>query len=133
MKEQIEDDAMFRCTVCGQIGTVGRCCGLDTREPLNELARARVVSDRKANDELREIAKALSGALQIAVRESDMLRRQVEVLLLAWKNSASCSSCVLVRKESGKAAAANYCQYTTDCANTMRQWSMEHAKVGGGE
>ena len=32
--------SQFRCTVCGQIGTVGRCCGLDTREPLNNLARA---------------------------------------------------------------------------------------------
>ena len=34
------DDTQFRCTVCGQIGTVGRCCGLNTREPLNDLARA---------------------------------------------------------------------------------------------
>lgn len=32
------DDTMFRCTVCGKIGTVGRCCGMDTREPLNYLA-----------------------------------------------------------------------------------------------
>ena len=32
----------FRCTICGQIGTVGRCCGRDTREPLNEMARAEV-------------------------------------------------------------------------------------------
>ena len=23
---------MWKCTKCGRIGTVGRCCGLDTRE-----------------------------------------------------------------------------------------------------
>lgn len=25
---------LWRCTVCGRIGTVGRCCGEDTREPV---------------------------------------------------------------------------------------------------
>ena len=38
------DDSQFRCTVCGQIGTVGRCCGLNTREPLNDLARAELAA-----------------------------------------------------------------------------------------
>jgi hypothetical protein len=33
-------DTLWRCTVCGQVGTVGRCCGNDTREPLNDAARA---------------------------------------------------------------------------------------------
>jgi hypothetical protein len=33
-------DTLWRCTICGQIGTVGRCCGNDTREPLNDAARA---------------------------------------------------------------------------------------------
>jgi hypothetical protein len=47
----LADDSQFRCTVCGRIGTVGRCCGLDTREPLNDLARAELVAEekRKAN------------------------------------------------------------------------------------
>jgi hypothetical protein len=50
----LADDSQFRCTVCGQIGTVGRCCGLDTREPLNDLARAELVAEenRKANDNM---------------------------------------------------------------------------------
>jgi hypothetical protein len=65
-------------------------------------------------------------------QEIATLKRQVEVMLLAWKNSASCSACVLVRKESGKAAAANYCKSTMDCADSMRQWSLEQAKKGGG-
>ena len=43
----VPNDSQFRCTVCGQIGTVGRCCGLDTREPLNDLARAEVERGRK--------------------------------------------------------------------------------------
>jgi len=25
---------LWRCTVCGRIGTVGRCCGEDTRNPV---------------------------------------------------------------------------------------------------
>ena len=25
---------LWRCTTCGRIGTVGRCCGEDTREPV---------------------------------------------------------------------------------------------------
>jgi|GEM_PF-4919603 len=25
---------LWRCTVCGRIGTVGRCCGEETREPV---------------------------------------------------------------------------------------------------
>ena len=24
---------LWRCTVCGRVGTVGRCCGEETREP----------------------------------------------------------------------------------------------------
>ncbi len=27
---------LWRCTICGRIGTVGRCCGEDTREPVLE-------------------------------------------------------------------------------------------------
>ena len=32
-------DTQWQCTICGQIGTVGRCCKRDARLPLNELAR----------------------------------------------------------------------------------------------
>lgn len=32
-------DTWYRCTVCGREGTVGRCCGDETRIPLNEKAR----------------------------------------------------------------------------------------------
>lgn len=29
---------LWRCTVCGRIGTVGRCCGEETRERVDVLA-----------------------------------------------------------------------------------------------
>jgi hypothetical protein len=51
-----DTDPRFRCTVCGQIGTVGRCCGLETREPLNEAARMEIdrdIEDRHEKSESR--------------------------------------------------------------------------------
>ena len=33
------EDTLYRCTVCGREGTVGRCCGEETREPLNDTAK----------------------------------------------------------------------------------------------
>ena len=34
----LENDTWYRCTMCGREGRVGRCCGDETREPLNGLA-----------------------------------------------------------------------------------------------
>lgn len=36
-----ENDTWYKCTVCGREGTVGRCCGDDTRIPLNDKAKKR--------------------------------------------------------------------------------------------
>lgn len=36
------EDTKWECTICGRVGTVGRCCGLETRRPLNEPARKEV-------------------------------------------------------------------------------------------
>lgn len=33
------NDTRYKCTVCGRIGSVGRCCGDETRIPLNKAAR----------------------------------------------------------------------------------------------
>jgi len=33
------EEPLYRCTVCGEIGVVGRCCGSETRIPLNDAAR----------------------------------------------------------------------------------------------
>lgn len=35
----MDDDSKFQCTICGRIGSVGRCCGSNTRIPLNDAAR----------------------------------------------------------------------------------------------
>lgn len=35
----IKNDTWYRCTVCGREGRVGRCCGDETRIPLNALAK----------------------------------------------------------------------------------------------
>jgi len=43
----MDNETQFKCTVCGQIGTVGRCCGHDTREPINAAAVAEVKRDNE--------------------------------------------------------------------------------------
>ena len=45
-----DGDTQWQCTVCGRIGTVGRCCGYDTRKPLNEAARQEAERNKAAND-----------------------------------------------------------------------------------
>ena len=40
----------YRCTVCGRVGTVGRCCGEETREPLTDV-----------HSEVKEIIDSLYG------------------------------------------------------------------------
>jgi hypothetical protein len=42
----VASDPQWRCTKCGQVGTVGRCCGLNTRVPLNDAARAEVAKPK---------------------------------------------------------------------------------------
>ena len=61
-------DSQFRCTVCGQIGTVGRCCGLETREPLNGLARAELAADRQRKDN-----RAIDDELMITANEKSII------------------------------------------------------------
>ncbi len=49
----IKDDTWYRCTVCGREGRVGRCCGYDTREPMNDAAREeqrQIAADREREE-----------------------------------------------------------------------------------
>lgn len=40
----MKEEPLYRCTVCGRVGTVGRCCGLETRYLLiPEYQPARVI------------------------------------------------------------------------------------------
>lgn len=36
--DEDHSESLFECTFCGRIGSVGRCCGRDTRRPLNDAA-----------------------------------------------------------------------------------------------
>jgi hypothetical protein len=73
--DQPDTDPHFRCTVCGQIGTVGRCCGLETREAMNEAARMEI--DRHIEDR-REKSESRAG---IPPFESGEERRAVDRIL----------------------------------------------------
>ena len=44
--DEVKEPDLWRCTVCGRIGTVGRCCGEETREPVNHA----VLSEENSND-----------------------------------------------------------------------------------
>jgi rubrerythrin len=33
--DEVKETDLWRCTVCGRVGTVGRCCGEETRERVN--------------------------------------------------------------------------------------------------
>ena len=46
------DDPSWKCTKCGRIGTVGRCCGRETRRPLNEAAVKEEQIAKSLNDKL---------------------------------------------------------------------------------
>ena len=68
MDEKLNNtDTWYRCTVCGREGTVGRCCGDETRIPLNEKARKEQAAQRHENDTSyrdrvdRMVAAAYSG------------------------------------------------------------------------
>ena len=54
----MENDTWYRCTICGREGTVGRCCGEETREPLNDLARAELKDNKQRAEVDRLIANA---------------------------------------------------------------------------
>jgi hypothetical protein len=57
----IKNDTWYRCTVCGREGRVGRCCGDETREPLNELAKK----------EQKEINSKSFGVYKLQICDSD--------------------------------------------------------------
>ena len=44
--DEVKEPDLWRCTVCGRVGTVGRCCGEETREPANHAVR----SEENSND-----------------------------------------------------------------------------------
>lgn len=79
----MKENDLWRCTVCGRFGTVGRCCGDETRERVNmeqllaehERLRAEVERLRVALEEIRNRSS-------IAVMRSDQSDQpELEVVL----------------------------------------------------
>jgi hypothetical protein len=63
----MDNEPMYRCTICGREGSVGRCCGDDTRIPLNDAAekemhdirmRQIVHMSREALEDIKATARA---------------------------------------------------------------------------
>jgi len=67
-------DTLYRCTVCGREGRVGRCCGDETRAPLNDLAKkeqATIKLQRRLKMELKEnVKEKLAEAVELWADEN---------------------------------------------------------------
>lgn len=81
------------------------------------------MSDGLTIRELKEVAEELSRALQEAVKERDMRRKQVEVFVRLAMNRPCCE-CPCVISCGNKAGP--------QCRATLLAWSLEQAKGGGG-
>ncbi len=46
-----DSDTQWQCPICGRTGSVGRCCGDETRIPLNEAARKDAARTKAATDQ----------------------------------------------------------------------------------
>ena len=77
-------------------------------------------------EELREVAAALSGALQLASRENDLRKRQVELVV---KNRAEMEDCWNCPVYTG--AETLTCETREKCEEHIAKWSLEQAKKGG--
>jgi len=62
----------FQCTLCGQVGSVGMCCGTNTREPLN--AAARLALRKRVKSELKD-------NLPILKRSADLILDLIKIRL----------------------------------------------------
>lgn len=60
--EVVHVDSQFRCTKCGRIGTVGRCCGRDTREVYKtkaaDLGKDNVYRNHRTYEDLKTALEA---------------------------------------------------------------------------
>jgi len=76
-------------------------------------------------EEMKEVAEALSGALQLASQENDTLKRQVEVLLLASRD--------MLEAWSNKTPLAWQPENNPDLLEKLRSalLSVDEAKKGG--
>lgn len=116
------EDTQYQCTICGRIGSVGRCCGLETRMPLNDAARA----------EQRARRTTYPHACSVLARESERLLHSCRITLEtpceAMANDANRS---VVALELARAERALL--YADDRERLLREWLMlaPHLSAGG--
>ena len=79
-------DTLYKCTVCGRVGTVGRCCGDETREPLNDLARE---EQKKIKSQNLSEADPLLAEVRALIMDSNLKwNNENEKLYIAAYNNA---------------------------------------------
>ena len=86
----IENDTWYKCTICGREGTVGRCCGDDTRIPLNDLAKK---EQRQTRSHLKQF-KELYNSIGIGVYE-EIWKDRIELIVMSEGRSEYCISFTL--------------------------------------
>ena len=70
-----EEERKFRCTKCGRIGSVGRCCGRDTRVAIEMQADVEGLNSTTTNEGHTELRAALE-MCDRAIMHKEPLRRQ---------------------------------------------------------
>lgn len=69
--DEVKETDLWRCTVCGRVGTVGRCCGEETRERVN--MEQLLAENERLQAEVKQ--------LQADLAESDEIREKLGYLL----------------------------------------------------
>ncbi len=118
--------------VCLLHGCMKRTCVLCDKDAEIDSLRSRLsAGGGQTIEDLREVAAALSGALQLASKENDTLKRQVEVLAkridTLTTRYGECRMCPVSRD--GYHSPPR-CECGQKCAENMIEWSLEQAKKG---
>jgi hypothetical protein len=75
-------------------------------------------------EELREAANGLSGALQLASRQVEVLLARIDRMGTDCADEEASDACCISCPMRGRDCAVK-------CIDNMRQWSLEQAKKGG--
>ena len=107
----IEDDTWYKCTICGREGRVGRCCGDETRIPLNKLAKEEQRNNRfamnfvkkcksKTGDELHKTLHAADNTFTFCGKELNEMWYILPSREYSLRD-VTCGKCKTILKEVG--------------------------------
>ena len=93
MLKDKKEDTWYKCTVCGQEGFVGKCCGEETRIPLNKLAKDETMLNKLAHHEMvlakwtfEDVIEHLEDARAIEpINELEIYRKWIPLLRIKKK------------------------------------------------